>query len=86
MVTHVPLGPEALTASLRALEGSLVDMDPHVDAQILFLTEGFTASWESTLEGLRPVVQMQVCVETEFTRERLEASTLRADVSGAVLL
>ena len=56
VVPHVSLGPEALPAALRALEGALIVMDPHMDAQILFLTEGFTASWERTLEGLGLVV------------------------------
>ena len=56
VVPHISLGPEALPAALRALEGALIVMDPHMDAQILFLTEGFTASWERTLEGLGLVV------------------------------
>ena len=56
MVTHVALGAETLTAALWALEGSLIDVDPHMDAKILFLTEGFAAAWECTLKGLGPVV------------------------------
>ena len=32
MVSHVPLGPEALAAALWTLEGPLVDVDPHVNA------------------------------------------------------
>ena len=32
VVPHVPLGPEALSAALWALERPLIDMDPHVNA------------------------------------------------------
>ena len=32
VVSHITLGPEALTASLWAVEGSLVDMDALMDA------------------------------------------------------
>ena len=56
VVTHVSLGPEALAAALWALEGALVDVDAHVNAKILFFTEGFSTAWERTLEGLGPVV------------------------------
>ena len=56
VVTHVPLGPEALPASLWALKGSLIDMNPHVDAQILLLTEAFSTAWVRALEGLSAVV------------------------------
>ena len=58
MVSHVALGPEALAAPLWALEGPLVDMDPHVNAKILLFTEGFSTSWEGALVGLSPIVQV----------------------------
>ena len=56
VVTHVAFGPEALAAALWALEWTLVLMDPHVDAKILLLTEGFPTGWERTLKGLSSVV------------------------------
>ena len=58
MVTHVALGAETLTAALWALEGSLIDVDPHMDAKILFLTEGFATGWECTLVRLCSVMEM----------------------------
>ena len=56
MVSHVPLGPEALSAALWALERPLVDMDPHMNAKILLLTEGFATSREGALVRLSPIV------------------------------
>ena len=56
VVTHVTLGPEALAAALWALEGTFVDMDPHMNAKILFFTEGFSTGRECTLKGLGAVV------------------------------
>ena len=58
MVPHVALGPEALAAALRAVEGPLVGVDPLVDAEILLLTEGFAAAGEVALVGLSAVMQM----------------------------
>ena len=38
VVSHVAFGAEGLAAAFDgALEGSLVDVDPHMDAEILFL-------------------------------------------------
>lgn len=56
MVSHVSLGPEALPAALWALERPLVDMDPHMNAKILLLAEGFPASREGALVRLSPIV------------------------------
>ena len=62
MVSHVSLGAEALAAALGAMEGALVDMDALVDAKILFLTEGFSTARVQTLEGLGPVMKLEVSV------------------------
>ena len=56
VVSHVPLGPEALSAALWALERPLVDMDPHVNAKILLLAEGFPAARKGALVRLSPIV------------------------------
>ena len=58
VVSHVSFCPEALATALWTLERPLVDMDPHVNAKILLLTEGFATAWERTFKGLRSVVQM----------------------------
>ena len=56
MVSHVPLGPEALAAALRALERPLVDVDSHMNSKILLLTEGFSTAWELALVGLSSIM------------------------------
>jgi len=58
MVTHVALGPEALAAALRAVEGPLVGVDPLMDAEILLLTEGFATGGEVALVRLSAVMQV----------------------------
>ena len=58
VVSHVAFGPETLSTALWALEGPLVNMDPHVNAKILLFTEGFSTSWEGALVGLSPIVQV----------------------------
>ena len=64
VVSHVALGAEGLaTAFDGALEGSLVNVDPHMNAEILFFAEGFSTAWECTFEGLGPVVEVHVSVE-----------------------
>ena len=56
MISHVAFGPEALSTPLWALEGPLIGMNPHVDSEILLLTECFTATRVFTLVGLSPIV------------------------------
>ena len=56
MISHVAFGPEALSTPLWALEGPLISMNPHVDSEILLLTECFTATRVFTLVGLSPIV------------------------------
>ena len=85
VVSHVSFGAEALATALGALEGPLVGVDSHVDSEILFLTEGFAASRVYTLVGLGPIVQVKVGVEPELAREGLVASSVRADVSSALV-
>ena len=85
VVSHVAFGAEALATALGALEGPLVGVDSHVDSEILFLTEGFAASRVYTLVGLGPIVQVEVGVEPELAREGLVASSVRADVSSALV-
>ena len=85
VVSHVAFGAEALATALGALEGPLVGVDSHMDSEILFLTEGFAASRVDTLVGLGPIVQVEVGVEPELAREGLVASSVRADVSSALV-
>ena len=85
VVSHVAFGTEALATALGALEGPLVGVDSHMDSEILFLTEGFAASRVYTLVGLGPIVQVKVGVEPELAREGLVASSVRADVSSALV-
>ena len=85
VVSHVSFGTEALATALGALEGPLVGVDSHMDSEILFLTEGFAASRVYTLVGLGPIVQVKVGVEPELAREGLVASSVRADVSSALV-
>ena len=85
VVSHVSFGAEALATALGALEGPLVGVDSHMDSEILFLTEGFAASRVYTLVGLGPIVQVKVGVEPELAREGLVASSVRADVSSALV-
>ena len=56
MISHVAFGPEALSTPLWALEGPLISMNPHMDSEILLLTECFTATRVFTLVGLSPIV------------------------------
>ena len=74
VVSHVAFGAERLpTAFDRALEGSLVDVDPHVDPQILFLAEGFSTAWECTLKGLGSVVEVHVSIKPRLSGKSLPA-------------
>ena len=45
VVNHVALGAETLAALLRALEGPLVVMDPHMDVQNMAIVELFTTTF-----------------------------------------
>lgn len=83
MVSHVAFGSETLTTALWALKGPLVSMNPHVDSEILLLTEGFAAAWMCTLIGLGPVVQMEMGVEPQLTGESFVASSVWANVPCA---
>ena len=56
VVSHVTFGPETLSTTLWAFEGSLIGMDSHVNAKILLLTEGFPTSREGALVRLSPIV------------------------------
>ena len=56
VVTHVAFGTETLATLLGAGEGPLVVVDSHVDAQVLFLREGFSTVRTRTLEWLSAVV------------------------------
>ena len=84
MVTHVPLGPEALTASLWTLEGSYIIVYPHMNTQILFLTKGLTTARNFTREGLSPVMEMHMCVESRLSREGSPAVVMGANVYGSI--
>ena len=61
MVMHVAFGSKCLPTALNAaFIRAFVSVDPHVDSEILFLTEGLLTAREWTLEGLRPIVQLHV--------------------------
>ena len=47
MVHHIALGPEALPTVLRAVEGAIVVVHPHVDGQVVPVVERFLTSWHS---------------------------------------
>lgn len=78
MVLHVSLGSEALAASLRADEGPLVGVDQHVDAQILLLAESPSAGGFRALEGLGPIVEVQVRLQADPPGEDFFAALVRA--------
>ena len=63
MVSHVTFGSETLAATLWTRERSFIDVNPLVDAKILFFAEGFATAWECALVRLSPIVQMQMSVE-----------------------
>ena len=84
MVLHVPLGSEAFAAALGTDEGAFVFVDAHVDPEVLLLRERFTTAGVLTLKWLRPIVHVQVRVETESAGEHLPAA-LEGAYEGAVL-
>lgn len=47
MVHHISLGAETLPAALRALEGSMVVVHPHVNRQVMSVVERFFAGGHS---------------------------------------
>ena len=67
MVTHVSLRPEALTTILRARIGPFVLVNPDVDLEILFLTEGLAAVWIGALKGLCPIMNVHVGLKANLT-------------------
>ena len=86
VVSHVAFGAKGLaTAFDGALEWSLVDVDPHMNTEILFFAKGFPTAWECTFERLGPVVEVHVCVEPGLAGESLPAASLRARVADSIL-
>ena len=67
VVTHVSLRPEALAATLWTRIGPFILVDPEMYLEVLLLTEGLVAVWIGTLEGLSPIVNMQVGLKTNLT-------------------
>ena len=60
VVKHITLCSEALTATLWTRVRPPILMDPHVNLEVLLLTEGFIAGWKRTLEWLCPIMDMHV--------------------------
>ena len=60
VILHVALRVEALATLERARERSLIRVDPHVNFQVLTLTEGAMALGKSAPEGMRAIVHVHV--------------------------
>ena len=67
MVHHVSLGSEAFAAALRTGKGSLVQVDSHMNLQILFLAEGLPAARKLALERLCSKVNVQVGIKAKLS-------------------
>ena len=66
VVPHVAFCPETLSTTLRTCKWSFVFVYPHMNLQVLLLTEGFITVMKSTLERLGPVVAVQVGVQSDL--------------------
>ena len=63
MVHHVSFGTEALSAVLRAVEGAVVVVHPHVDGQVMPVVEWFLTCWHSADEFRPRLMVSQVGFE-----------------------
>ena len=79
VITHVPLRPEALTAALGTRIGPLILVNPHMDLEVLLLTEGFTTAREWTLEWLCSIMDVHVSLEANLSCEGLTAARMLTD-------
>ena len=83
MIKHVAFGRERLVAALFvADEGSDIIMNPAMDLQVLFLAETLAAGRKLALEGLSPVMKVQVCSEADTAFEVFVAAWERAHEGG----
>jgi hypothetical protein len=79
VVSHVALGAEAFATALRAGEWPLVLVNSDVDGQVLLFAEGLVTARKSALEGLRAIVQVHMCIQTNLPIEDLVATGVWAD-------
>ena len=87
MVDQVSLRPEALsTALLRADEGPLVTVNPHVDLQVLLLTEPLWTPWKGASVWLSAKVQVHVGRQSYFSAENFRTARVRAWEDTSVLV
>ena len=63
VVHHVAFGPEALSAVLRAVKGTVVVVHPHVDGQVVPVVERFLTGWHSADKLCSRLMVGQVSLE-----------------------
>ena len=63
VVHHVAFRPEALSAVLRAVKGTVVVVHPHVDGQVVPVVERFFTCWHSADEFCPRLMVSQVGLE-----------------------
>lgn len=79
MILHVALRMEALPTLERARERPLIRVDPHVNFQVLTLTEGAMALGKSATEGMSAVVHVHVRFQSDLPLKNFFASFKGAD-------
>ncbi len=67
MMPHVSLGSEALSAVLWTWKRPRILMDSDVNLEVLFLTEGLSATRIRTPAGLCAIVDVHVSRQTSLT-------------------
>ena len=79
VVTHIPLCPEALAATLWTRKGSLILVDSGVNLEVLLLTESLATARKRTLVWLRPVMNVHVSLQANLSCEGLTAAWMLTD-------
>lgn len=88
MVHHISLGAETLPAALRALEGSMVVVHPHVNRQVMSVVERFFAGGHSANKVSPRLVVGKVNLQELRTSELFLAGLVAAlkDLCASLVL
>ena len=79
VVKHITLCSEALIATLWTRVRPPILMDPHVNLEVLLLTESLITARKRTLVRLRPVMNVHVSLKANLSCEGLTAAWMLTD-------
>ena len=83
MILTVSFGSKALTAAIQTLVRSFVSVNSHVNQEVRFLIECFSAAWMRACMRLQPTVLFQMLIKTELAGEHFFTSIYRTIVQTA---